>query len=92
MIRKMIMHVMMRMRFHAPRIQMFRKRVNAMSGFPQTGLHEFVNDGAFNCAQLFNHLSIIGLFHIAMYDPFMGAGMMNDFSWDQTRNKSKVVQ
>jgi hypothetical protein len=90
----MIIIVMMRMRFHAPRIQMFRERVNALSGVPQTGLRELCNDGAFNSAQLFNHAGIIGLIHIAMHDPFIGsaAGGMNDFGWYEMRNNSNIIQ
>ena len=91
-IRKMIGVVIMRMRFHAPRIQMFRKRVNALTGFPQSGLHELVNDGAFNYAQLFNHAGILRLIHIVMHQPFMGGVMMHDFGWHEMCNKSKIVQ
>ena len=94
MIRKMIVVVMMRMRFHATRIQMFRKRVNALLGFTQPGLHELGNDGTFNCAQLFNHAGIMGLIHITMHNPFMGsaAGVMNNFGWYEMCNKSNIVQ
>ena len=77
--------------FYAARTQLLRKRVAAVPRLVY-GMHVFVNDRAFNSAQLGNDVGVVGVIRVVRHHPFGAVNGLRGFGRRQMQYETNAVQ